>query len=570
MPSRRFVPPSLKGNLNVSNAAIYFHPDGYVTARKDLKGRHVAGESFLGGFFRHAETGEFVCHADSPALAKLFVEMAGRAAPGRPVRLVPTREPQALGGVGCLFVPGPGIGQFAWRRRGANQRAYSLCGVTHTTSESPDNFGDLVTAPIQPWDAVICTSWAARSSVESVLLPYADYLRSRLGAKSLPLPHLPVIPLGIDTAAFRFGDAERQAERQRLGIADEDVAVLFMGRLSFHAKAHPFPMYVALQRAAERTGRRIHLIQAGWFGNDAIAGAFMQGARRYCPDVNPIFLDGRLPEVRNRVWAAADLFTSLVDNIQETFGLTPVEAMAAGLPCVITDWNGYRETVRHEIDGFRVPTVMAPPGSGIDLADHYAAGIDTYDYYVGRASQITAVDIDAAAAAYERLVTDADLRRRMGEAAQARAVEVFDWRSIIPRYQELWRQLAILRGDFEESVPWDGAGSGPNPLRPDPMTMFAAYPTAALSGAMRLVRTPQASMAALAERLSDPMNSPAHGLLSPPADLSLALDAFAPPQGRSVAEVAALVPEERRLLLMRSLCHLMKLGLLRLQRPLQP
>ena len=37
---------------------------------------------------------------------------------------------------------------------------------------------------------------------------------------------------------------------------------------------------------------------------------------------------------------------SLADNIQETFGLTPVEAMAAGLPCVMSDWDGYRDTVR--------------------------------------------------------------------------------------------------------------------------------------------------------------------------------------------------------------------------------
>ena len=46
------------------------------------------------------------------------------------------------------------------------------------------------------------------------------------------------------------------------------------------------------------------------------------------------------------LWAAADVFLSLVDNIQETFGITPLEAMAAGLPVVASDWDGYRYTMR--------------------------------------------------------------------------------------------------------------------------------------------------------------------------------------------------------------------------------
>ena len=58
-------------------------------------------------------------------------------------------------------------------------------------------------------------------------------------------------------------------------------------------------------------------------------------------------------------WAAADLFLSLVDNPQETFGLAPVEAMAAGVPVVVSDWDGYRYTVSDGVEGFRVPT-LAP------------------------------------------------------------------------------------------------------------------------------------------------------------------------------------------------------------------
>ena len=73
-------------------------------------------------------------------------------------------------------------------------------------------------------------------------------------------------------------------------------------------------------------------------------------------------VDGRDAEIRRRAWSAADLFTSLSDNIQETFGLPPVEAMAAGLPVVITDWNGYRDTLEDGVQGIAVPTISAQDG----------------------------------------------------------------------------------------------------------------------------------------------------------------------------------------------------------------
>ena len=62
----------------MSNAAIYFHPEGYETARSDLKGRHVAGESFLIGFFRHSGLDRFACHVDQPEMARLFADLAAR------------------------------------------------------------------------------------------------------------------------------------------------------------------------------------------------------------------------------------------------------------------------------------------------------------------------------------------------------------------------------------------------------------------------------------------------------------------------------------------------------------
>ncbi len=132
----------------------------------------------------------------------------------------------------------------------------------------------------------------------------------------------------------------RNEARSSLGISSADFVVLFLGRLSFHAKANPTPMYLALERLARR--HRVVLIECGWTANDHIAQALSEARAKLCPSVRSIVLDGRISDVRDTAWAAADVFCSLSDNIQETFGLTPIEAMAAELPVVVTDWMDTR------------------------------------------------------------------------------------------------------------------------------------------------------------------------------------------------------------------------------------
>jgi glycosyltransferase involved in cell wall biosynthesis len=151
---------------------------------------------------------------------------------------------------------------------------------------------------------------------------------------------LPVIPLGIHTEDFVFTPSERQLARQSVGSDENALVVLFMGRLSFHAKAHPLAMYQALQSAAlaiKPSGKQVVLVECGWHANEFIEKSYAEAAALACPSVRVITLDGRKAEDRHRAWASADVFCSLSDNIQETFGIVPIEAMAAGIPVVVAD-----------------------------------------------------------------------------------------------------------------------------------------------------------------------------------------------------------------------------------------
>jgi glycosyltransferase involved in cell wall biosynthesis len=546
--------------MPASNAAIHYVPAGYDTSGPKLMGRMAAGEGFLDAWLRHAGIERFYCYAPDRKAADQFAALARGAGPAT-VEWIPWSSPAQLARPGALYVPDPGLHDHAWRRRGHGQRSYSLTGITHTTASAGamDMIAEFAVAPLQDWDAVICTAQTVRDMVVALMDEQAAYLEDRFGAQRIPRPQLPVIPLGVDCARFAPDAAVRAAQRAALGIAEGEIAVLFLGRLSFHAKAHPYPMYLALERAAQQTGRRLHLIQAGWFANDFIEGAFRDGARDFCPGVTAHFLDARKPDVRFAVWQAADIFTSLSDNVQETFGLTPIEAMAAGLPSVVSDWDGYRDTVQDGEHGFRLRTVAPPPGQGADLADAHAIGSDSYDRYCGYASQFVAVDIDAAAEAYATLVDSPDLRARMGAAARRTALASFDWRHIIARYQELWAELAARRASAPESA----AATGPIhwPARADPYAMFARYPTEALSPQHRL--EPGNFAGDLAAITAHPLFSFAKHRLR--LDLcGFVLRKVAEAGSIPLAEVAKGLSDADRAVLPRTAAFLAKLGMVRI------
>lgn len=487
------------------NAALLYAPSDYAT-RGEIKGRHAAGEAFLKAFALHSGVETFYAYCQNRKTAETFAQQihgfTGQRVACKPIpydRIEQAAEP------GTLYRPDPLIAPQAWHRRHGDQRSFSICGVTHTTSSegAMEGLAELLLAPVQPWDAVICTSEAVRSMVLRQTEAKAAYLESRFGVRASLSCQTPVIPLGVhcdDYAATPEREAAGRALRQRLSIEETDVAGLFLGRLSFHAKANPFPMYLAMQAAAERSGQRLHLIQAGWFANDWIAQAFKEAAAALAPAVICHFLDGGDPGVRRDVWHAADFFLSFSDNIQETYGLTPLEAMAAGLPVVVSDWDGYRQTVRPDIDGLTVPTWQPEPGSAAQLARGFAADLFNYDHYIGYVSQSVAVEIEPAAAAVTRLAGDDELRRKLGAAGARRARETFDWSHIVAAYQELWRELAERRAKDSEVAPLNTAEPEPHPGRGDPTRLFAGYPTQHLCGTTwvaLLSEDPEAQLAKL-------------------------------------------------------------------------
>ncbi len=461
------------------------------------------------------------------------------------------------------------VGASAWLRRHHNQeRRYSLVGTFFGIAVAEmrhQMLGSLLT-PVHPWDALICSSPSVQTAVRSMLDTMGAYLAERTGAQHLPVPQLPVIPIGVDAPAMAARSADlpaRRSLREQLAISDEAVAVLWVGRLSWYDKAFPQPMLLALQQTAERSTVPLHFVVAGYFRDgEANRPRFEEAARVLAPDVTLHFLNGNDQELVARCWAAADIFLSLSDTILETFGQAPVEAMAAGLPVVLSDWDGYRSLLRHGEEGLLIPTLAAPAdGNGQWLALTQAMGMTEQRAYGGSVAQGVAVHVGQAAEALQALVASQELRRRLGEAGRQRAFQSFDWPVVVAAHQALFAELAERRRHGQA----EGKAIQPRPVRlpplgNDPFADFGSYASGQLRDEQWLRCTPRQRVLADGPLEACALDGLLPGLRGTEQENRQLLSQLAAAGSCRVADLLAPFPHQRWPFLRMSLVWLAKLG----------
>ena len=213
-------------------------------------------------------------------------------------------------------------------------------------------------AVLRTADRTICTSEAERR----------ELLRLAPGGLA---GRIVAIHNGIEEPALASAE-ERRAAREEIGLAEGDVAALFLGQLE--QRKDPL-VAVAAAREVRRRGVPLVLLLAG-------DGPLADRVASWCDDVGrPL---GFRTDV-DRLLAAADLF--LMPSRHEGLSFAVLEAMGQGLPMVVSDGPGNPEAVEEA-------GIVVPRGDVWKFAD-----------------------------AIERLARDEGERRRLGDAARRRVVE---------------------------------------------------------------------------------------------------------------------------------------------------
>ena len=462
------------------NSAIWYASDGDDPDNKGINGRRVAGASFLKGFAAHGRVEEFVSLSENQRGAKAFEAQMRALGVSQPIRGASFFNARKIAPVDVLYYPAPNYASELWRRQSLGSTAYSICGITHTTATTAVMQGavDLRLAPQMRWDAVICTSKAVLASQEAQQDMVDEYLRTRFG-NTPPRPVMPVIPLGITPKDYSHDPEARTRLRNRMSLGKKDIVISTLSRLTPFGKFDPFPLFMAMEDASQKLpkGLKLHFVACGIYTDEYSRKIFEDGAAKLMPNVSFTHLDGASAEARIEALSGADIFTFPIDNIQETFGLAPLEAMAAGLPQITTDWDGMRDTVSEDV-GIRVPTRSLPVGHGAIDAWGYLTNRLSYAQYSNNISAMTEVDLPALTEAIVTLASDPIRRKAMGAAGLKRVKEQFSWKAIILQYQALWGELSSIRAHAETGV--TTTHLHPNPTAPSPMRLFQSYPSALL------------------------------------------------------------------------------------------
>jgi glycosyltransferase involved in cell wall biosynthesis len=341
---------------------------------------------------------------------------------------------------------------------------------------------------------VAATSAAGKSVLANM---YAALRRGyNLDETRFIAPQVKIVPLGVNLEEMPGPDEKLSlgaAKRKALGAGEfepssgadggSEIIFLVFARLSYLSKMDLLPLLRAFKRAEalglEKNSYR--LLLAGWQDEDDRFGEEIQGFAKNLGIRCTLALRPEDSE-RKALYAAADIFVSPSDNLQETFGLTLLEAAASSLPVIASDFDGYRELVAHGQTGFLVPTLG--PASTLDT-DVRASFTPPGEYHL-RLAQQCVVEQSALAANLARLALDRELRLGMGELARKKVAQEYSWEIIVDKYLNLWDSLAELPVSREEEKRLRGAV---HPAHPHYMEIFGSYYSSRLAEACRSGRT---------------------------------------------------------------------------------
>ncbi len=244
----------------------------------------------------------------------------------------------------------------------------------------------------------LATAWVEQQMVKSNpsrFLPVSGIAKEKfLEEYPMDMAKISVIHPGVDTDMFTPSDPQtRQAVRQQFGFDESDVVIIFVG-MNFEVKG--LDNLMAAMSQASSAKLKLWVIGKGNYKK------YNSLAKKLGLEKNLIFAGVQTQGIE-KLYGAADIFCMLSEF--DTFGMAVSEAMACGLPVVVSPNVGAKDMVQSGVNGFVVN------------------GGDTESV----ASKLL-------------LLTDARLRQTMGIAARQTALR-HSWDAIAKQISEIYEDI---------------------------------------------------------------------------------------------------------------------------------
>lgn len=217
----------------------------------------------------------------------------------------------------------------------------------------------------------------------------ASKFRLRNGGK---VYHIPGV--GVDSKSFLGVDVNKEVIRNSLNIPQDAVMAIAMGDVV------PRKNYkIAIEAVAKANRSQLHYVICG-------KGNQIEILKKYAKELhieNRIHFLGFRNDIK-QLALSSDLF--LFSSLQEGLPRSTMEAMCAGLPCVISEIRGHVDLIENERGGLLCPVN----------------------------------DVDAFAVSLQRMVDNPDFRKEQGEIAKER-IKNFDVEIVRTRLREIYADI---------------------------------------------------------------------------------------------------------------------------------
>ncbi|MBI4713969.1 glycosyltransferase family 4 protein [Candidatus Uhrbacteria bacterium] len=244
---------------------------------------------------------------------------------------------------------------------------------------------------------------------DRILASSQDYIDgSTISEIPSAMNRVEIHPFGIDLNRFRVGRDD--LFKQRLGIQTDVPTMLFVGGLD---SAHHFKGVSVLFEALELIDSLPWEMMIVGDGN--LRASYESMIRRSSCRDKVHFLGSVADRDLPKIYRCADFHIFPSTRRAEAFGLVALEAAASGIPTIASNLPGVRTVVLDGNTG-----LLVPPENVLELAN-----------------------------AMRLLLTQSELRQKLGQSARLNAEAYFDWDPLITKLEETYRSVLEQKSSRE-------------------------------------------------------------------------------------------------------------------------